>query len=107
MTGVTVLAVYRPKPGKSEELDRLVAGHLTILRGQGLVTEYPETVLKAADGTIVELFEWVSQAAIDGAHANPAVLAMWDEFGAACDYLPIADLPEARQLFSPFTRVTS
>jgi hypothetical protein len=60
MTGVTVLAVYRPKPGKAAELDRLVAGHLAILRAEGL----------------------------------------------ACDYLPIGDLPEAKQMFSPFTRVT-
>jgi quinol monooxygenase YgiN len=105
MTGVTVLAVYRPKPGKAADLDRLVAGHLVILRAQGLVTDYPATVLKAADGTLVEMFEWVSQAAIDTAHTNAAVLAMWQEFGAACDYLPVADLPEAKQMFSPFTRI--
>jgi len=105
MTGVTVLAVYRPKPGKAAELDRLVASHVDILRAEGLATDYPPTVLTAADGTIVEVFEWVSQAAIDAAHGNPAVVAMWGEFGAACDYLPIADLPEAKEMFSPFTRV--
>ena len=106
MTGVTVLAVYRPKPGKAAELDRLVAGHLAILRAEGLVTDYPSTVLKSADGTVVEIFEWVSEAAIETAHTNPAVLRMWGEFGQACDYLPIADLPEAKQMFSPFARVT-
>ena len=106
MTGVTVLAVYRPKPGKAAELDRLVAGHLAILRAEGLVTDYPSTVLKSRDGTIVEIFEWVSADAIDRAHANPAVMALWARFGAACDYLPIADLPEAKQMFSPFTRMT-
>jgi len=105
MPGVTVLAVYRPKPGKAADLDRLVAEHLPILRAEGLVTDYPATVLKAADGAIVEIFEWVSQAAIDQAHANEAVMALWARFGAACDYLPIADLPEAKQLFSPFARV--
>jgi quinol monooxygenase YgiN len=106
MTGVTVLAVYRPKPDKAAELDQLVSEHLPVLRAEGLATDYPSTVLKAADGTIVEIFEWVSQDAIDGAHANKAVMALWKRFGAACDYLPIADLPEAKQLFSPFTRVT-
>jgi quinol monooxygenase YgiN len=105
MAGVTVLAVYRPKPGQAGTLDRLVAEHLPVLRAEGLVTDYPATVLKSADGTVVELFEWVSQAAIDQAHGNQAVLALWERFGAACDYLPIADLPEAKQLFSPFTRV--
>lgn len=107
MTAVTVLAVYRPKPGKAADLDRLVAGHVAILRTEGLATDYPPTVLKAADGTVVEIFEWVSAAAIDAAHGNAAVMALWAEFGAVCDYLPIADLKEAKQMFSPFTRVAS
>ena len=107
MTAVTVLAVYRPKPGKAEALDRLVIEHLPILRAEGLATDHPATVLKAADGTVVEIFEWVSKDAIDRAHANPAVAALWARFAAACDYLPIADLPEAKQIFSPFTRVVA
>lgn len=107
MTAVTVLAVYRPKPGKAEALDRLMIEHLPILRAEGLATDHPATVLKAADGTLVEIFEWVSQDAIDRAHAIPAVMALWARFAAACDYLPIADLPEAKQMFSPFTRVVA
>ena len=107
MTAVTVLAVYRPKPGQSEALDHLVTEHLPILRAEGLATDHPATVLKAADGSVVEIFEWVSADAIDRAHANPAVMALWARFAAACDYLPIADLPEAKQMFSPFTRVVA
>ena len=49
------------------------------------------------------MFEWRSAKAIEAAHANPTVQALWEEFGAACDYLPIAALPEAQQLFSEFT----
>jgi len=102
---VTVMAVYRPKPGQAAELDRLVAEHLPILRAEGLVTNYPSTVLKAADGTVIEIFEWVSAAAIDQAHGKPAVMALWARFGTVCDYLPIAALTEAQQIFSPFTRI--
>ena len=83
MTAVTVLAVYRPKPGKAEALDRLMIEHLPILRAEGLATDHPATVLKAADGTVVEIFEWVSKDAIDRAHAIPAVMALWARFGAA------------------------
>ena len=58
--------------------------------------------MRAADGTIVEVFEWLSAEAIDRAHANPAVQALWAEFVAACEYLPLANLPEAQQMFAEF-----
>jgi len=55
-----------------------------------------------ADGTAVEVFEWLSTAAIERAHRSPAVQALWAEFGAACDYVPIASAAEARRIFSEF-----
>jgi len=39
--------------------------------------------MRTADGTIVEIFEWVSLEAIAGAHENPAVLDLWKRFQAA------------------------
>ena len=56
----------------------------------------------AADGTAVEVFERLSTAAIERAHRSPAVQALWAEFGAACDYVPIASAAEARRIFSEF-----
>ena len=53
----------------------------------------------AADGTAAEVFEWVSTAAIERAHRSPAVQALWAEFGAACDYVPIASAAEAQRIF--------
>jgi hypothetical protein len=38
--------------------------------------------MRTAGGTIVEIFEWVSQQAIAGAHNNPAVLDLWKQFEA-------------------------
>jgi hypothetical protein len=62
-------------------------------------------VLRAKDGALVEIFEWCSAEAIERAHGNPAVQALWSRFGACCDYVPLASLPEAQQLFSPFELV--
>jgi hypothetical protein len=56
--------------------------------------------MQAADGTIVEVFEWRSAEAIQAAHANPAVQALWGEFGQACDYVPLSSLAEAHQMFA-------
>lgn len=36
--------------------------------------------MEAGDGTVVEVFEWKSQAAIDSAHTNPEVQRLWKFF---------------------------
>jgi len=50
----------------------------------------------------VEVFEWISEEAIQNAHKNPAVLQMWGEYAEVCDYVPVGSLAEAGNLFSGF-----
>jgi hypothetical protein len=61
--------------------------------------------MRAAEGTLLEVFEWRSAEAIQQAHANPAVGALWAEFGEACDSRPLADLKEAGDMFPEFDAV--
>ncbi|MFO1314123.1 MAG: hypothetical protein U1F58_00840 [Burkholderiales bacterium] len=103
--GVMVIALFRPKPGREPDLLACMRDHLPVLRAQGLATGRPATILRAGDGTLLEVFEWVSQAAIDAAHDNPAVLALWDRYAACCDYVRLADLPEAGTPFPAFALV--
>jgi hypothetical protein len=98
-----VIACYRPKPGRQDALRELLRTHVARLRGLGLVTARPPIAMEAGDGTCVEVFEWVSAEAIQSAHTNPEVLKMWGEFGQACDYVPLTQVPEAANLFSEFT----
>jgi hypothetical protein len=74
------VACYRPKPGCEEALLAEVRDHLPPLRAQGLVTERAPIVMRTQDGTVIEVFEWVSQEAIAGAHSNPVVLEVWKRF---------------------------
>jgi hypothetical protein len=99
---VMVIVAYRPRPGKEAALLELIRQHLPVLRAQGLATDRPSYAMRAADGTIVEVFEWKSQAAIDGAHGNPVVAKMWERFAEACDYIPLKSLKEAGDLFASF-----
>jgi quinol monooxygenase YgiN len=103
--GRIVIACYRPKPGKREALRRLILDHVATLRGQKLVTDRAPITMEAKDGTIVEVFEWASAAAIEAAHGNPTVQAMWKEYAEICDYLPIAQVPEAAEMFADFTPI--
>jgi quinol monooxygenase YgiN len=103
--GVIVIVAYRPHPGKEAELAALVAEHVPVLRAAGLATARAPVIAKAADGTVVEVFEWVSEKAVELAHANEAVRALWERFELVCDYVPVGELPEASGLFSSFTPV--
>ena len=105
--GRSVIVAYKPKPGKDRELIAAVHKHLEILREQDLVTNRPAHVMRAGDGTVVEVFEWLSADAIAQAHTNPAVQTLWQEFSEACDYVPLATLGEAQQLFAEFDSIDS
>jgi len=101
-----VIAAFRPRAGMQDALEAVVAKHWSVLRAENLVTERPRHAMRSMDGTIVEVFEWRSPQAIEAAHRNPAVQALWAEFEAACEYVPIAALPESQRLFSEFESLT-
>jgi hypothetical protein len=103
--GNMVIALFRPKQGKAGDLMECMRDHLPVLRAQGLASDRPSVVLRAADGTLLEIFEWVSQDAIDAAHDNPAVLALWERYAACCEYVTLGDLDEAKAMFPGFALV--
>jgi hypothetical protein len=100
--GRLVMVAYRPHPGKEGALLELARTHTPILREQGLATDRPAYAMRAADGTIIEVFEWKSQAAIDAAHTNPEVLKMWARYAEVCDFVPLITVKECSDLFAGF-----
>jgi quinol monooxygenase YgiN len=102
MSGVVVIVAYRPKPGKENELVDLVRSRVPTLRKEGLASDRVPTIIRSRDGTIIEVSEWKSREAIDAAHKNPNVLAMWNKFFAICDCVPLNTLAEANELFAGF-----
>lgn len=105
MGGIVCIVAYRPKPGRETEILELVRGRVPTLRKENLVTDRVPVIMRAKDGTIIEVSEWKSQDAIDEAHRNPRVLAMWDKFFSACDCVPLKTVPEAEMMFAGFEPV--
>lgn len=105
MQGVIVIVAYRPKPGKEKELLELVRNRVPTLKKEDLVTDRVPIIMRAKDGTIIEVSEWKSQAAIDAAHENPNVLAMWQKFFAVCEPVRFKTLAEAGEMFPGFEPV--
>ncbi len=103
--GQFVIVAYRPRKGKEAQLLDAIRDHLPILREQGLATDRPSLVMRSGNGTIVEVFEWKSAKAVEEAHSNQAVQALWGRFEAACEYESLANLPESREPFAHFEPV--
>src|ERR1700722_12260462 len=103
--GIMVIPVFRPIPGKEDELLALTKEHVQILRFLGFATSRPALAMRAKDGSIVEVFEWVSQEAIQEAHCHSDVLAMWKRYEACCTYGKLNDLAEAENMFAGFTPI--
>jgi quinol monooxygenase YgiN len=102
MRGIVVIVAYRPKSGREAELLELVCERVPTLRKEDLVTDRVPVIVRAKDGTIIEVSEWKSQEAIEEAHKNPRVLAMWDKFFAVCDCVPLKTVPETETMFAGF-----
>jgi hypothetical protein len=100
--GSISVACYKPRPGCEAELLELVRNHLPPLRAEKLVTDRAPITMRAADGTIVEVFEWVSREVIEGAHKNPVVLDLWKRFESVCWYETPSNLKEFQNMFAHF-----
>lgn len=101
--GRIVIACFRPLPGGQEQLRELTRTHVQRLRDLGLATSRPGIAMEAANGDVVEVFEWVSEEAIASAHEHAEVRAMWAEYEQCCTYIPVTEVPGAGTLFPDHT----
>ena len=99
--GEMVIVAYRAKPGKLDDLIALTREHVPILRGLGFATDRPCLAMTAEGGVVIEVFEW-ADGAIEKAHQHPDVHAMWARYEAACDYIPLDQVAETKNLFAGF-----
>ena len=105
--GEVAIAVYRPKPGMGTRLREVVSRHYPALLAGGFVTGQQAFVMRAASGAVVEVFEWVSRERKMAAHADPAVLQVWDDFEACAEFPELAALAEAGHPFATFEGMNS
>ena len=103
--GRFVIVAYRPRPGQEARLLELTREHLPLLRSLGLATDRESYVMRATDGTIIEVFEWKSAEAISAAHHNPVWAAMCGRYSEACEYVRLEKLSECKNMFAEFEPV--
>lgn len=97
-----VIAMYKPKQGKHQELETLVKKHVPALKEYGLITEREPLVFKSENGTVIEIFEWQSREASKKAHDHPAIAKIWEAMAVVGDFEKLGNLPEAGKVFPHF-----
>ena len=107
--GRVVIVAYKAKDPKDEsqlkELEQLITGHWNVLNSLNLVSDRKPVIMKSADNSFIEVFEWQSERAIELAHELKEVQIMWDNFSNLCDFVPASEISELSQLFSEFSPV--
>ena len=103
--GLISIAAFRPKPGREKDLAAVVNDRLVLMRRLGFVTDRPAINMRAKDGTLVQVSEWVNQAAIDKAHKTPEVLALWGRYSECSDHVMPSSLAEIKEHFPCFETV--
>jgi hypothetical protein len=90
---VTMLVIYKAKPGAEDALYSLVEKHWPTLNSLGLVTEVPPKIWRATgkDGSVswVEIFQWKDGSSSDVAHQSPEVMSIWEPMGAVLEDLQL------------------
>ncbi len=99
-----VMAMYRPKEGKLDELELLVKKHFPTLKSYGLTTSREPFIGRATDGTLIEIFEWISMEAAQKAHDHPAIASIWEAMTMVCEFGKLEQLAEAKKVFPQFQK---
>lgn len=99
------VACYKPNPGCEEALLELLRNHVPPLRAEGLVTERPSIIMRSQDGTIVEVFEWVSEEVLKGAWQNSVVMDLQRRLRTVSRRVPASKLPEFQNVLSYFEAI--
>ena len=97
-----VIAMNRPHEGKDAELRNLIREHVPTLRRLELITDRPALLVRARDGTYLEIFEWRQ---VGVAHDHPEVARIWEAMELVADFATLSSLEEARMSFPHFTPV--
>jgi len=103
MSTELALAAYRPRAGKAGELFELLGENVATLRARGHVTDRPAPVVRTGDGDLLVVFEWSSEHAVDDAHVDPEVIAVWERKGQLAEYVPPSALAGSRVSFARWT----
>lgn len=101
MSLIAIIA-YKPLPGFDTGFKEVLKEHTRVLREEGLITDRDVYQMQALDGTVIEVFEWVSDQAKEEAHNHPKIMELWSRFYEYTEMAKLMDVMECHEPFASF-----
>ena len=96
------IAAYKPLPGFDTGFKEVLRQHTRVLREEGLITDKEVFQMQAIDGTILEVFEWISDEAKEEAHTHPKIMELWSRFHEYAEMVKLMDIMECHEPYATF-----
>ncbi len=96
------VSAYKPLPGFDTGFKEILKEHTLALREEGYITDQKVFQMQAVDGTILEVYEWISEQAKVNAHHNPRIVELWSRFYEYSEMVKLMDLMECHEPFATF-----
>lgn len=84
----TVICTFRVKKASMGDFRALLDRHWPVLRSLELATDTPEQIYLSAstdEPTVVSIFEWANEEAVNQAHHHPNVAEIWEAMEPFCE----------------------
>jgi hypothetical protein len=101
----TFIVVYKPYKGREQELVPAIVASYRDLHQRGYVTAQPAKLMKAANGSIVMIFDWKDENMKNNAQADPVIQQHWMALSKLCEFDKPMNLIECQQPFSEFEAI--
>lgn len=86
------LSAYRLRDAGEATLLAHFHREIGLLRARGHITSRPVAVCRTGRGEYLVVSEWATPGSVDDAHADPDVVAIWDDKARLVEYLGLAEL---------------
>ena len=86
------LSAYRLRDAGEERLLAHFHREIGLLRARGHITSRPAAVCRTDRGEYLVVSEWATPGSVDDAHADPDVVAVWEDKAQLVEYLAPAEL---------------
>jgi len=104
MSKIAIIA-YKPLPGFDSGFKEVLKEHTLALKEEGFITNKDVYQMQSLDGTVIEVFEWVSESSKKEAHEHPRIMEIWNRFYEYAEMVKLMDVMECHEPFASFMKI--
>jgi hypothetical protein len=99
------LSAYRPRIEDRQALEDHLRHEVIEMRARGYITDRPVPICTTEAGEYLVVLEWSSTTAVDDAHADPEIMAIWERKARLFEYIGVSELVRSDVPFASYDLV--